>query len=73
MGKVKRYLEHALEVLQVSHEEVESMSLSEIDTLLKNHEESLMEAMAEIETHTMLQEWADEHNEGSPIVNIVKE
>ena len=48
MGKVKAYLEHALSVLQVSHEEVEGMSISEIDTLLKNHEHSLKEAVDEI-------------------------
>ena len=48
MGKVKAYLEHVLNVLQISHEEVEGMSLAEIDTLLTNHEHSLKESVDEI-------------------------
>ena len=31
MGKVKEYLEYALDILQVSHEEIEGLSLLELE------------------------------------------
>ena len=54
-------------MLQMSHEEVESMSLSEIDALLKNHEHSLEKAVDEIKEQVE-QEWDVDVDENGPFV-----
>jgi DNA-binding transcriptional MerR regulator len=72
MGNVKRYLEHVIDVLQVSHEEVEGMSLSEIDTMLKNHEHSLEKAVDDIEEQLEQDLWDVDIDENGPFLCSIK-
>ena len=70
MGKVKRYLEHVLDVLQITHEEVESMSLSEIDAMLTNHEHSLEKAVSDVKEQ-IEQEWDVDVDENGPFICLI--
>jgi len=72
MGNVKRYLEHVIDVLQVSHEEVEGMSLSEIDAMLENHEHSLEKAVDDIEEQLEQDLWDVDVDENGPFLCSIK-
>ena len=71
MGQVKAYLADALERLQMSYDEVQGMSLVELDELLEQRERSLKLAKAEIEEQIkQAQEWDVDCDENGPFICI---
>jgi len=71
MGQVKGYLEDALERLQMSWDEVQGMSLVELNELLEQRERSLEQAKADIQNKLDEQEWDVDVDENGPFIYAV--
>ena len=71
MGQVKGYLEDALERLQMSWDEVQGMSLVELNELLEQRERSLEQAKADIQNKLDEQEWDVVVDENGPFIYAV--
>ena len=71
MGQVKGYLEDALERLQMSWDEVQGMSLVEVNELLEQRERSLEQAKADIQNKLDEQEWDVDVDENGPFIYAV--
>ena len=71
MGQVKGYLEDALERLQMSWDEVQGMSLVELNELLEQRERSLEQAKADIQNKLDEQEWDVDVYENGPFIYAV--
>ena len=71
MGQVKGYLEDALERLQMSWDEVQGMSLVELNELLEQRERSLEQAKADIQNKLDEQEWDVDDDENGPFIYAV--
>ena len=71
MGQVKGYLEDALERLQMSWDEVQGMSLVELNELLEQRERSLEQAKADIQNKLDEQEWDVDVDENGPYIYAV--
>ena len=71
MGQVKGYLEDALERLQMSWDEVQGMSLVELNELLEQRERSLEQAKADIQKKLDEQEWDVDVDENGPFIYAV--
>tara|TARA_E500000305_G_C3959054_1_gene206102 strand:- start:568 stop:792 length:225 start_codon:yes stop_codon:yes gene_type:complete len=70
MGKVKKYVEDAMERLGLDINEVTTMSIKELDTLLEQREQQLKIANADIRKQMDEKGWDVDVDENGPFICI---
>ena len=73
VGRVKKYVEHAMESLGLDIDEVTTMSIQELDALLEQKEQQLRMANADIRKQIDEQGWDVDVDEDGPFICIASQ